>query len=491
MARKLVLAGVFTVVAPLLLVAAVLICAPIAPSLLSIESASSVTDTVPVAPLPRPISLQPALSDERALNVLPLWHGRLDEDVMSNPPPPFFARAPFSRKSSTLRSANEFSSNGKIAADSGVQDSYEAMKEQYNAQEESMRRIQTSVFSQPTSFDTPTDQPFTPASTEHLSHNTLQHIVQSPPQAHSIARVRRSGSSAPYAYRRAGFVRDTSFYKAANSRAGIAHFDANLASDVESRRPKLAQDLLHISHAVDRRQRPRRRAAARSAAHSAGVRSAAHSAGVRSAAHSAGVSTRQQSAPASLAPVSSLQPLLPASLRHKLYLHDTSFYQAANSRAGIAHFDAHLATEIQQRRPNLSQDLKRISAAILSSPLSSLSPLLPSSSSAGKKSLTATNSAPSSNHRESHAPVRSLPEQHGAQVAPTVTFQEHRHPSDYNRIFQHHSSPTAHFPQQEEAWIHFAASGASFGGETKEQREAVKKVRLRSRALVSSILACV
>lgn len=473
MARKLVLAGVFTVVAPLLLVAAVLMCAPIAPSLLSIESASSVTNAVPVAPLPRPISLQPALSDERALNVLPLWHGRLDEDVMSNPPPPFFARAPFSRKSSTLRSANEFSSNGEIAADSGVQDSYEAMKEQYNAQEESMRRIQKSVFSQPTSFDTPADKPFTPASTEHLSHNTLQHIVQSPPQAQSIARVRRSGSAAPYGYRRAGFVRDTSFYKAANSRAGIAHFDANLASDVESRRPKLAQDLLHISHAVDRRLRPRRRAAARSAAHSAGV------------------STRQQSAPASLAPVSSLQPLLPASLRHKLYLHDTSFYQAANSRAGIANFDAQLATEIQQRRPNLSQDLKRISAAILSSPLSSLSPLLPSSSSAGKKSLTATNSAPSSNQREAHAHVRSLPEQHGAQVAPTVTFQENRHPSDYNRIFQHHSSPTAHFPQQEEAWIHFAASGASFGGETKEQREAVKKVRLRSRALVSSILACV
>jgi hypothetical protein len=465
MARKLV-AGVITVIAPLLFVAAVLISAPIAPSLLSIESASSVTNTVLAAPVPRPLSLQPALSDERALNVLPLWHGRLDEDVMANPPPPFFARAPFSRKSSTLRSASEFSSNGKIAADAGVQDSYEAMKAQYNAQEERMRRNQKSVVKsvlglvQPASLDTPTDAPFNPASTGHLSHSTLQQIVQSAPQAPSIARVRRSGSTAPYGYRRAGFVRDTSFYKAANSRAGIAHFDAKLASDVESRRPRLAQDLLRMSHAVVRRLRPRQRAAARSAAHPAGI------------------STRQQSAATSLAPVSSLQPLLPASLRHKLYMHDTSFYQAANSRAGIANFDARLATEIQRRRPNLSQDLKRISAAILSSPLSSLTPLLPSSSSAGKKALTATSTPSSSNQREVDAPVLSHPEQHAVQAAPTVTFHDHRHPSDYNRIFQHHSSPTAHFPQQEEAWIHFAASGASFGGETKEQREAVKKVRL-------------
>jgi hypothetical protein len=78
--------------------------------------------------------------------------------------------------------------------------------------------------------------------------------------------------------------------------------------------------------------------------------------------------------------------------------------------------------------------------------------------------------------------------QHSQPAQPSVTF-EHRHQSsDYNRIFQKHATPSLHFPQQEEAWIHFAASGASFGGDTKEQREAVKKVRRpAARALALSL----
>jgi hypothetical protein len=159
-----------------------------------------------------------------------------------------------------------------------------------------------------------------------------------------------------------------------------------------------------------------------------------------------------------------------------MYVHDTSFYQAANSRAGIAAFDAHLAAEIQTRRPDLSQDLKRISAAILSAPLSSLTPLLPSSAPLAVPPASVAHSA-SPSHPNSHALTRSQRDiQKGVQAAPSVVFEHNHHPSDYNVIFEKHAAPTAHFPQQEEAWIHFAASGASFGGKTKEQKEAVKKV---------------
>jgi hypothetical protein len=171
-----------------------------------------------------------------------------------------------------------------------------------------------------------------------------------------------------------------------------------------------------------------------------------------------------------------MQPLLPTSLRRKLYPHDTSFYQAANSRTGIANFDAHLAAEIQVRRPGLSQDLKRISAAILSAPLSSLTPLLPSAVPLGSQAEAATATPSPSNHPQPRALIESEADKHGKSPVASVTIDQAHHASDYNAIFAQHSSPTSHFPQQEEAWIHFAASGASFGGKTKEQQDAVKKV---------------
>lgn len=131
MARRLVLAGIVAFLAPLACAALIFFRVPFAASLLSIGSASSAANSATAVSIPQPLSLQPVVSSERALNTLPLWHGRLDEDVMANPPPPFFARAPFVRKSSTLRSATEFSSNAKGAGDAGVQDSYASLKAQY------------------------------------------------------------------------------------------------------------------------------------------------------------------------------------------------------------------------------------------------------------------------------------------------------------------------------------------------------------------------
>jgi hypothetical protein len=377
---------------------------------------------------------------------------------MANPPPPFFAHAPFVQEVGSLRSTAQFLSNGRLVAGSGPKDDYEAMKAQYDAQEQKMQRIEKSALNkiQPATFDDPAAA-HAAAKTNHLLPSSVRQ--QSPhafPQAPSG--VQGSLGAGPHERSRAVFAHDSSFYKAANSRIGIAHFDANLASTIQSRSPRLAHDLLHISASIIRRLRHRKHA--------------------KPARFAAALITQTHSPSVVTAPISSLQPLLPASLRHKLLPHDTSFYQAANSRAGIAKFDAQLATEIQERRPDLSQDLKRISAAILSAPLSSLKPLLPTTASVVSQSATSTSGLSSSvDELSSLTPLARKSDKQDVQVVPSVSFEHHNHPSDYNRIFQKHSAPKAHFPQQEEAWIHFAASGASFGGDTKEQRDAVKKVK--------------
>jgi hypothetical protein len=450
-----------TALAPLLCLAAVFFGASTMPLLLSVKAAYSSAGSVPAVPVPQPISLRPAISPERALNLLPLWHGRTDEDVMANPPPPFFAHAPFTHEHSTLRSTEQFMPNGKVAA-GGAKDDYEAMKAQYDAQEQRMRRIEKSAIDkiQPAALgvhDAPT------AASDISFHAPRNSRLQRSRtfQTESKRGVLASHAAAPYQHQRAAFVHDSTFYKAANSRIGIAHFDANLASTIQARAPRLAHDLLHISASIVRRLRPRQRSASAHAAAAALV-------------------MKQQRPSVVTAPVASLQPMLPASLRHKLLPHDTSFYQAANSRAGIAKFDAHLAAEIQERRPGLSHDLKRISAAILSAPLSSLKPLLPASAPYGSQSAAPKSDLSASDQLGLLTPLVHESTQQDVKVAPSVSFVQHPHPDDYNRIFQEHSAPQAHFPQQEEAWIHFAASGASFGGDTKEQREAVKKVKKRA-----------
>jgi hypothetical protein len=336
------------------------------------------------------------------------------------------------------------------------------MKAQYVDQERRMRRIEKSAIYkiQPGTFDFPAIASAADSTEHHLPLSARQ---QSPRTFHqktqSSVVSQRLLKAGPHEHNRAAFVHDSSFYKAANSRIGIAHFDANLASTIQSRTPRLAHDLLHISSSIIRQLRPRRRAV--------------------TARPAPALVSQMQRTSVVTAPVNSLQPLLPASLRHKLLPHDTSFYQAANSRAGIAEFDSQLAKEIQERRPDLSQDLKRISAAILSAPLSSLKPLLPTSAPLARQ-FAAPKSGLSTSVDElgSLTPLAQKSEKQDVQVVPSVTFEQHNHASDYNRIFQKHSAPKAHFPQQEEAWIHFAASGASFGGETKEQREAVKKVKI-------------
>lgn len=464
MARNLALAGAIAVLAPLLCMAAIYLGdSSFAPSLLSAPAASpaAAAAAAPAVPVPQPLTLQPAVSAERALNVLPLWHGRLDEDVMANPPPPFYSHAPFAHTSSPLRSAAEFASNGQIAAVAGLQDSYQAMKAQYKAQEEKMRRVtQAATYNiRPANIHALAAAPVTAASSHRALPTARQQSARTFPRAVSRFSTQGSRDDGRYAYSHAGFVRDTSFYKAANSRIGIAKFDANLASTIQQRRPHLAKDLKHISASIIGSLRPLVRAPA---------------------APRAVVSTAAAAAHLPTSPLAALQPLLPATLRRKLMPHDTSFYQAANSRDGIAAFDAHLATEIQERRPNLAQDLTRISAAIRSSSLSSLKPLLPPITQGGQAQPSAPKSGlASADHLDSLRPL--LPNS-GKQVAeaPGVAFvhEQHNVPNDvdYAHIYQQHSSPTSHFPQQEEAWIKFAASGASFGGNTKEQRDAVKKV---------------
>jgi len=450
MARNLAVAAAFAALAPLLCMSAIYFSdTSLAPSLLSTQRASSSSAEVPAVPVPQPLTLQPAVSMERALNVLPLWHGRLDEDVMANPPPPFYSHAPFARKSSTLRSAAEFASNRQTASIvAGSQDSYQSMKAQYKAQEEKMRRVtKAATYNiRPASLDAPAAAPAAAASS-HRTPPARQQSVRTFPRVVSRFSTQGSRDSRQYGYSHAGFIRDTSFYQAANSKIGIAKFDAGLASAIQQRRPHLAQDLEHISAAVVGSIHPRARAPP--------------------AAASTAAAALHHAAP----PLASLTPLLPASLRRKLMPHDTTFYQAANSRDGIANFDAHLATEIQSRRPNLAHDLKRISASILSPSLSSLRPLLPPP--VPKSSLT------SANHLDSLTPLLPNSDSKVAQ-APSIAFERDQRPNDVNyaRIYQEHSAPTSHFPQQEEAWIKFAASGASFGGNTKEQREAVKKVWL-------------
>jgi hypothetical protein len=443
MARYSVLAASIALLAPLLCIAAVFFLDPISTSLLSIGSASPAVSSA--VQIPQPLSLQPAVSGERALESLPLWHGRLDEDVMANPPPPFFARAPFAQQHPSLRSPAQFLSNHQVTARGGPHDSYAAMKAQYAAQQRRTQRIEKGV--EGVQRAASAAQPLS----HHVDHSAREHMGRALPQDESLS---RGGS--PYAYSHAGFVRDTSFYKGANSATDLARFDSNLASTIRSRDPRLANDLVSVSSAISRRFPPQRPSSPHPPAQLSS--SSAH----------------HPSASVVATPVASLRPLLPASLRRKLMPHDTSFYQAANSRAGIARFDAHLASQIQLRRPGLSQDLKRISAFILSGPLSSITPLLPAPS--------PTTALATPHHSPSVSPAATS--QHRQPAQPSVTF-EHRHQSsDYNRIFQKHATPSLHFPQQEEAWIHFAASGASFGGDTKEQREAVKKVcRPAARAL--------
>jgi hypothetical protein len=432
----------------------------VTPSLLSLSTASSDEYSSHDIPVPRPISLLPAISSERALNTLPLWHGRTDEDVMAHPPPPFFALSPFAHGAGSLRSTSQFLSNSKMAAGAGPKDGYETMKAQYDAQERRLRRIEKrAVYKiQRASLDVSHSAAAAVSTERRAPVSERQEIRrafrQSPPSIVAQGSLR----AGRHAHSRAVFVHDAAFYKAANSKIGIAKFDANLASTIQSRSPRLAHDLLHISASIMRRLRPRQRAAAPRP--TATLMSQAHRPSVVAV------------------PVTSLQPMLPASLRHKLLPYDTTFYQAANSRAGIAKFDSQLASEIQERRPGLSQDLKRISAAILSAPLSSLKPLLPAAASVDSQSAAPQSSLSSSDDGlGSLTPLAHKSNKQDVQVERTVSFEHLHHPEDYKRIFQEHAVPKAHFPQQEEAWIHFAASGASFGGETKEQREAVKKVK--------------
>jgi hypothetical protein len=466
MARYVVLAGTITFLAPLLCLGVVLFSSHFVPSLLSISTGSLSAGPVHEVPVPQPISLLPSVSSERALNILPLWHGRLDEDVMANPPPPFFDHAHFEPASSNLRSSTEFSSNdlrsstefssnGKLASASGVQDSYQVIKAQFNAQEAKLRQLAkiASFDSRPVHIDAaiaPSE-----GSGRHSSHIVRERSAKS--LSHAESKVSTMRSVGPYSYSHAGFNRDTSFYKAADSAVGAAHFDANLASTIQSRSPRLAHDLRHFSSAILRRLHYRERART------------SHS----TAAVSSSSITSSRPAAAVAAPLSSLQPLLPATLHHKLIPRDTSFYQAANSRTGIAKFDAQLATEIQGRRPDLSEDLRKISSAILSAPLSSLKPLLPSASPVDAPAPR-SDLASSPDDVDSLVPLASNAEEH--KVTPSVSILQHAPAADYTRIFDKHTVPSAHFPQQEEAWIHFAASGASFGGDTKEQRDAVKKV---------------
>jgi hypothetical protein len=255
---------------------------------------------------------------------------------MAHPPPPFYAREPFVQQHPSLRSPAQFLSNHQVAARGGPHDSYAAMKAQYAAQQRRTQRIEKGV------------QRVSPAQplSHHMDQSAREHMGRALPQDESLS---RGGS--PYAYSHAGFVRDTSFYKGANSAADFARFDSNLASTIRSRDPRLANDLVSVSSAISRRFSPQRPSSPRPPAQLA-----------RSNAH-------HPSASVVATPVASLRPLLPASLRRKLMPDDTSFYQAANSRAGIARFDLHLASQIQLRRPGLSQDLKRISASILSAPL--------------------------------------------------------------------------------------------------------------------------